>query len=352
MMTYQEAYELCCQKAKLHFEKYNDNLFEPPESYDGDYYESYPKKDFDFASNYWCWLVSMIPGLAPIMFETKGDAEALKWANRFKADYHKKVFAPLSQTMHDLGFLYIPYSVYFWQLTGDTEHRDTALKAADELAKRFNIHGRYIEAWKEMDNTSYVGGRMIIDSSMNVPLLYWAWKETGHRFYRDVADAHMETIINVFVREDYSVAHSYFFNSMTGELAQEANTCGYANGSHWARGTAWVVYGLAMAYSYTKNEHYLEVATKIGEKYLDCLGDSLIPVWDFRLPEDEPAKFCGNVKGKDAPWDETKKENIIYNVDTSASAIMSCAFLLINSLKPKNQFKKYADNALSCLANE
>lgn len=347
-MNYTEAYEVCCRKAGLHFEKMNGKLFEPPESKSGDYYETYPNTDF--ATDRWVWLSSMITGMASLLYDTNSDKRALKWANRFKREYHDKVFVPFTQTMHDLGFLYIPYSVHLYQLTGDTEHRDTALRAADELAKRFNVRGRFIEAWASMDDSERPC-RMIVDCAMNTALLYWAWKETGHCFYRDIADAHMETTINVLVREDWSVAHAWYFDIKTGEPEKEGNACGYANGTHWARGTAWLVFGLVNAYSFTKNEYYLDVAEKVGKKYLDSLSDSPVPVWDFRLPEDKPAKLSG--KPTDTPeWDESKPENRIYNVDTSAAAIMCCAFTLFNKLRENGDFAAYTEKSLECLIKE
>ncbi|MBP3336824.1 MAG: glycoside hydrolase family 88 protein [Clostridia bacterium] len=348
-MTLNDAYKICCEKTKLHMKKNAGLLIAPTESFTADYYDD--AKKCDFAGNRWVWLNSMITGMVSIYAQTENDLDAIKSNNEFKKDYHDKVFVLYTQTMHDIGFLYIPYSVHMYQLTGDVSHRDTALKAADELAKRFNPRGRFIEAWDDM-NMEKRECRMIVDSSMNVPLLFWAWQETGHYFYRDIADCHLETIIKTLVRDDYSVAHAWFFDSATGEPTLEANSCGFANGSFWARGTAWLVFGLAMAYSYTKNEYYLEVATKVGEKYLDSLAESPVPVWDFRLPEDKPAKICSNMRGDVLTWDESDPKNMIYNVDTSAAAIMACGFELINSFKQNERFEKYVDDALAVLSNE
>lgn len=348
-MNLNEAFEICVEKARVHMEKLNGKLFEPGETDSGDFYENYP--NHDFVSNRWQWLSSMVTGMAPLLYQTVGDKDALKWAYRFAGEYHDKVFAPYTQTMHDIGFLYLPYSVHLYMLTGDTNHRDTALRAADELAKRYNIRGHFIEAWDDM-NREKRECRMIVDSSMNVALLYWAWKETGHYFYRDIADAHLETIIKTLVREDYSIAHAWFFDPETGEPKKEANSCGYADGSYWARGTAWVVYGLAMAYSYTKRQDFLDTAVKIGEKYLSSLGESPVPVWDFRLPEDKPAATSNNTRQKmNFIWDETDPKNMVYNVDTSAAAIISCGFMLLDSLGDYPQFGNYAQKALEALSN-
>ena len=67
-----------------------------------------------------------------------------------------------------------------------------------------------------------------------------------------------------------------FFDLKTGEPLKEANSCGYANGSYWARGTAWLVFGLSIAYEYTENEKYLDTAIKAAEKYLSSLDNGPI----------------------------------------------------------------------------
>ncbi len=348
-MTYQEAYRVCAKKARLHMVKQSGKLQEMCASSSGDYYEN-GENEVSFADNYWTWLASMVTGMASLLLQTDGDLEMLRWANHFKAEYRDKVFRPYTQTMHDIGFLYLPYSVHLYQLTGDTDHRDTALRAADELIKRFNPRAGVIDAWNFM-NEPRQECRMIVDTSMNLSLLYWAWQETGHYIYRDVADCHFEKVMRVLIREDYSVAHAWLFDPETGEPTEEINSCGYANGSHWGRGTAWVVFGLAMAYSYTKREDFLEVALKVADKYLESLEDGPVPVWDFRLPEDLPAKssYPQNVQ---VPWDESDPANKKFNVDTSAAAVMSCAFLLIDSLVGNEKLRNHADKALRVLAEE
>lgn len=351
-MTLHEAYEICIQKAKLHFKKLNGPLFvESSETYTGDYYSQYPFPE-NFADFRGAWVTSMITGMAPIVYQTNGDKSVLEWCEQFYDEYCEKVFRPYTYTIHDLGFLYLPYSAHLYQLTGDTKHRDTALRAADELAKRFNVRGHFIEAWDEM-NMEERQGRLIIDTTMNLALLYWAWKETGHYFYREVADSHLETAIKILVRDDFSVAHGWIIDCKTGVPLREKNSCGFKEGSHWARGTAWLVYGLAIAYSYTKREDYWELAERVTEKYLSLLlQDTMVPVWDFRLPEDLPARTCINVAKDYVPfWDEHLPENRVYNVDSSAAAIMACAFQLMYSLKGKKKYRDYAEKTLDELAN-
>ncbi len=342
---FEECYKICVEKVKLHMRNTAPEVFEQRECTDGDYYSHEP--GFPLSVR-WNWLSSMSVGMAPILSVTERDKSYLSWADTFYDEYDKKVSEYYTQTMHDLGFLYLPYSVHMYQLTGDEKHKKTAIKAANELAKRFNVTGRFIEAWDEM-NLEQTECRMIIDSLMNIPLLFWAWKETGHMFYRDVAKAHADTILRVLVREDYSVKHAVFFNP-DGTVKEEANNCGYANGSHWARGTAWAIYGFACAARYTGEKRYLKAAVKIFEKYAECLTEEdKIPVWDFRLPEDKPAYKCRDDVSQCAEWDETIPENKKYNRDSSAAAIVGCALLELQCLTGDEGYYNFAQQSLKTL---
>lgn len=293
------------------------------------------------------WMTSFVTGLAPIYYKSTKNDIYLKWANSFEKYYHFKMFDIPMESMHDLGFLYSPYSVAMYKLTGDERHKQDALKAADELAKRFSLSGGYIDAWERMDNEERPG-RAIIDSMMNIPLLLWAWKESGHPFYRDIAISHAELTKKLFIREDFSVAHSFIFDKKTGEVIGEANNCGFDNGSWWARGTAWAVYGFSILARYTDNDEYRKLAANIAKAYMRQLPEnSYIPIWDFRLPKDLPAKKCGPVK---ADWDETKLENCEFNVDTSAAAIMACGLLCLYKQTNEDWMLKFAIESIEELS--
>ena len=352
-MELRKAYEICTQKAKLHMQVKEDILYECKECKDGKY-----EKRGGHLSGYWNWLTSCAVGMMPIMAEVNRDVDALEFAKSLKKYYQDKVNRYPVETTHDIGFLYLPYSVYMYELTGDPEHRECALKAADALAKRFFINGRFIEAWRSVDGLPRHGttvidsstgeGWLIIDSMMNVPLLLWAWKESGYLQYREIAEAHIRTCIKTLVREDYSVCHAFMLDTQGINAGYERNSCGYANGSHWARGTAWMVYGLVAAYRYTQKEEYLDLAEKIGNKFIDCLTEEdYIPVWDFRLPEDKPAKCRG--KSETCEWDESIPQNKKYNRDTSAAATMSCAFIAFNRVRENRCLAEAADKMLYSL---
>ena len=319
MEQLKKVYELSKKKFEIHMKCTNEELKECAGVTDGRYYT---KDVGQPLSSMWCWTTSFVTGQAPIFYQQDHDSRYLKWANEFEKYYHNKMFETPMESMHDIGFLYCPYSVMMYKLTGDKHHREDALKAADELAKRFDIKGQYIDAWGRMDDDEREG-RAIIDCMMNISLLMWAYEETNHTFYRDIAVAHAETTLKNFVREDWSIAHSFDFDRKTGKLLRENNGCGYDNGTYWARGTAWSIYGYAILARHTKGDKYKEVALNILKEYRKHINDSCIPVWDFRLPKEMPAKICGT-GNEITTWDETKAENCIYNVDTSACVITAC----------------------------
>lgn len=345
-MNLQEAYFICIKK----FQQHQRNFIKlgSYEGYvlNGEYYKEGTFRDFYDMEQ---WMASFITGLAPLYYRTEKDNKYLIWANQFAEEYRKKVFDYPMDTMHDLGFLYQPYSVAMYQLTGDETHKKAAIKAADELLKRFNIEGRYIDAWRRMDDDES-SGRAIVDSMMNIHLLFWAWKETGHTVYRDIAKAHADTIEKYFIRDDYSIAHSFIFDAKTGKLIEESNTCGFGNGSHWARGTAWAAYGFALMAKTLDNKKYYELSKKIVKKYIEEIGnEQYIPIWDFRLPADKPAhKYYNTV----VDWDETDPQNKEFAVDTSAAAIMVCAIFELDEYISCLELKTFAEKTLHTLCDE
>lgn len=350
-----DSYKVCKKKIDMYIDKYDGVPYAFSSSKSGDYYS-----DSEVGTIYergFTWITSFITGLGPLMYKVEHDDKYIKWANRFKHDYKKVIFEHAMEMTHDIGFLYSPYSVALYKITGDPEHREIALKAADELAKRFNINSRCIQAWGRMDE-EYDTYRVIIDTMMNLPLLFWAWEETGHKFYRDVAKAHCDTVMKLHVRNDFSMCHAFQFDKETGEIIGEINSCGYDNGSYWARGTAWAIYGYAIAARYLKCEKYFNLATKIAEKYISSIPDGgCVPPWDFRLPKDMPAKVYGSTSLKPenrivAEWDETKKENCKFNVDSSASAIVVCGLIELNKFKKNEEFSKFIDASLEELCKD
>lgn len=322
--------ERLIKKIKLNVEKLGSSLKECRACEDGSY-----DKWFNTTNNFdhiCSWQQSFAIGEALWAYVYTGDEKLLKWAETFKQQYYDKVTKTPLETMHDIGFLYSPYAVMLYSITGDEEFRKIAVKAADVLAMRFEPKGKYIRAWGRMDDVTpeYVDdelakdhffteskGLAIVDCMMNLPLLFWASEVTRHPFYKSIAVEHANTTMKYFIRNDYSVMHAYRFSEETGNAIGEANYCGYSCGSHWARGSAWAIYGFAIAYSYTKKPEYMDISTSLLDKFMaECNGK--IPVWDFRLPEGEEKA-----------------------IDTSAAAVVLCAVMEMEKHKTNPRLQGY-----------
>jgi unsaturated chondroitin disaccharide hydrolase len=234
------------------------------------------------------WTTSFFTGMALLAYGKTGDGSLISLVEALEEPYRRKLENHAKETMHDLGFLYILYSVALYQLTGDLKHREMALEAAEALAARFVAAGEYIRAWGQVDemDTDYTG-LAIIDSLMNLSLLYWAFEETGEERFKELAVRHTDTTLKHFIRDDDSVFHAFRFDPETGDPLGGDNYCGRSVESHWARGTAWGMYGFSIGYQHTGDPRYRDAALALTEKYVSLLDDERIPIWDFVLGEGE-----------------------------------------------------------------
>lgn len=214
----------------------------------------------------------------------KEDAQKLREAAEIQvASFAHRIKEKIAVDHHDMGFLYTPSCVAAYKLTGQQEAKEAAILAADQLITRFQPVGGFIQAWGKMNAPEDY--RLIIDCLLNLPLLYWATEETGDRKYREIAEKHIHTAVANVIREDASTWHTFFFNMETGEPEHGATCQGYRDGSAWARGQAWGVYGMACAYRYTKRIDYIEKFRLVTEYFLKHLPDDLVPYWDLEFGE-------------------------------------------------------------------
>lgn len=325
-------------KIKNNIAKIGSDLREFPGTTTGDYLVNRDKAIK--IGHIFNWTQSFFTGMALWAYKDTDDKEFLQWSEQFKEEYRSKVVDTPLETMHDVGFLYSPYAVMLFSITGDEEYKDMAIKAADALAMRYEPKGGYIRAWGRMDyNTpDYVDAELakdhffteskgvaIIDCMMNLPLLFWASEVTGHPFYKRIAMMHADTTIKHFVRDDYSLVHAFRFSEETGEPIGESNYCGYSNGSCWTRGMSWAIYGFAIAYNYTGEERYLDMSIKLLEKFM-IESENKAPVWDFHLPKFEEQAL-----------------------DTSAAAVVLCGIIELEKKKSNKKLTKYKETLKNVL---
>ena len=198
----------------------------------------------------------------------------------------KRIQNKIDVETHDLGFLYSPSCVAGYKLTGSQVGREAALMAAKELICRFHKKGEFIQAWGPLGAKDNY--RLIIDCLLNLPLLYWASEESGEEIYRTVAQKHIKTALANVIRPDFSTWHTFFFDPETGKPDHGATCQGYRDGSAWARGQAWGIYGTAIGFRYTKEPAYLPVFRGVTDYFLRHLPEDLVPYWDLEFGDGDP----------------------------------------------------------------
>lgn len=229
------------------------------------------------------WTTGFWTGEVWLAYEHCKD-ERIKEAGLIQVDsFLNRIDKKIEVDHHDMGFLYSPSCVAAYKLVGSEKAKEAAIKAADQLITRFHPVGEFIQAWGTMDEADNY--RLIIDCLLNLPLLYWATEETKDEKYREIAEKHIHTAIKNVIREDYSTWHTFYFNMETGEPDHGATCQGYRDGSAWARGQAWGIYGSALAYRYTKREEYVEVFKNVTQYYLEHLPKDMVPYWDLEFGE-------------------------------------------------------------------
>jgi unsaturated chondroitin disaccharide hydrolase len=247
------------------------------------------------------WTSGFWPGILWIMYDVTGKEhyrnEAWNWDEPFEQCMVKD-----SNLHHDVGFQFLPTAVIKHKLSGDADGRRRGLQAANFLAGRFNIAGNFIRAWNPIQNKEawnfHNTGWAIIDSMMNISLLFWASDEINDPRFSHIAKAHADTVLEHFIREDGSVCHICSFNPETGEFIESIGGQGFGPVSAWSRGAAWALYGMANTYRYTGELRYLHAAKKVAHFFIASLEEDYIPLWDFRVsnrhnePRDTAAASC------------------------------------------------------------
>jgi Predicted unsaturated glucuronyl hydrolase involved in regulation of bacterial surface properties, and related proteins len=225
------------------------------------------------------WTNGFWTGLLWLAYEYTNDDKYLKVAKKDVKSFENRIDNKIAVNHHDLGFLYIPSTISDYKLTGDKEARYAGIKAADQLATRYQKKGGFIQAWGNVgDDDNY---RLIIDALLNIPLFYWASEETGDDEYFKMAESHYKNAINTVIRDNGSTYHTYYFDSKTGKPLKGVTRQGYSDDSSWARGQAWAIYGIALHYHYTKNPDDINLFKKVTNYFLNKLPEDTVPFWDL-----------------------------------------------------------------------
>lgn len=292
---------------------------------EGVYRTDYGKKDINW------WTNGFWPGILWQMYHATRKEIYRKAAEGVEQKMDKALWS-FTGLHHDVGFMWLHSAVADYRLTGSEESRNRGLLAASILAGRYNPAGRFIRAWNPdcVEKGQDCTGWIIVDSMMNIPLLYWASKETKDPRYFYIAQNHADTVRRTLVREDGSCGHIACLDPNTGELETILAGQGYSETSCWSRGLSWILYGFALSYRYTGNLAYLDMAKKTAHYFISNITlTDYIPLCDFRQPETPEY------------------------IDASAGLCAACGFLEIAEFvddREKWIYRKHAEQTVKAIA--
>lgn len=275
----EELFEKMECKFRAECERLGEKI--PYRTADGKYQMDYGKKDI-----YW-WTNGFWSGILWKMYHVTGKELYRRSAEAAEKTLDKALYG-FTGLHHDTGFMWLHSAVADYRLTGSEESRVRGLMAANILAGRYNPAGQYIRAWNPecVEQGEDCTGWIIVDSMMNIPLLYWASEELKDPRFYYIAKSHADTVRRTLVREDGSCAHIACLNPDTGELERILPGQGYSETSSWSRGQSWILYGFALSYRYTKDVSYLDTAKRTAHYFIaNSALTGFLPLCDFRQPE-------------------------------------------------------------------
>lgn len=218
---------------------------------------------------------------------------------------------------HDVGFMWLLSSVANYQLTQNEKSRKRGLHMASTLAGRFNVNGNFIRAWNSEPDDDSNKGFAIIDSMMNIPLLYWASRELKDPRFKALAMKHADTLMEYAIRADGSVKHIMEFDPETGVYIKNHTGQSYCESGSWTRGQSWALYGFTLSYIHTGKEDYLNAAKRVAHYFIANIQEDPVPPCDFRSPQEPVYK------------------------DTTAGACAACGLLELTKAVPESERKIY-----------
>ncbi|GIO96820.1 glycosyl hydrolase family 88 [Paenibacillus lautus] len=286
------------------------------------------------------WTSGFWPGMLWIMYDMTKQPQYKEWAWEWDVRLEQALIGD-SNFHHDVGFQFLPTAVIKYILTGDLDARRRGLLAATLLAGRYNPVGKFIRAWNQVKPTSWNHGNegwSIIDSTMNLSLLFWASEESGDPRFAHIAREQAHTVAEFFIRPDGSVRHICRFDPLTGEFIEALGGQGYGPESAWSRGAAWALHGMANTYRYTRDIQYLEAAKRVAHFFIVSLEEDSIPRWDFRAERKEMGP---------SNREETESSSMTSEPrDTSAASCAASGLLEIADLVPITESALYRESAL------
>jgi unsaturated chondroitin disaccharide hydrolase len=263
------------------------------------------------------WTSGFFPGALLWMYRLTCETP---WLNLAKRWMTQALAARASITTHhnhhyQVGISFGPVC----ELTGDEQACEVVRTAAASLASRFNetigmVRSRDWGPWE---------WPVVADSAPSTALLTRGAALGGPVEWTDLALSHWKRLRKDFIRENGSSFHLVDYDPADGSVIFKGTDQGYADGSTWGRGHAWLMRGFADCYASTRDRSCLDAERKVAlQYYVKHIIDYGRPPWDFDAPD-----------GYSQP-------------DTSAAAIAGTSFSIVARTAPNRwearRFARYA----------
>jgi hypothetical protein len=250
------------------------------------------------------WTRGFWPGSLWHAYDLTTSSMFERWARQATRDN----FGAETADTHDLGFMYeLSSAVGYDHLC--------ALKASSADCRAFRRSGlKAANSLLELAATNAAAGTIptrsgtpckgcasdnesdtIVDSVMNLPLLFWASRVTGDPRYRDVAARHAHVEADMMVRADGSTWSSMHNRRSDGAFIRFHTHQGYRGDSTWARGQAWAVHGFAEAAIALNDQGLLDTAQRTARYVMTRLPTPGVPLYDYDAPPSKPRDVSAGV---------------------------------------------------------
>ncbi|THE12926.1 glucuronyl hydrolase [Enterococcus hirae] len=238
------------------------------------------KPNDDWTNGFWT-------GMIWLAYEWTGQEKFLVRAMENIHSFQERLTNHFVLDHHDIGFLYSLSAGAGYRLTNSQLCKQELLQAADILIARFHENGNFIQAWGAYgDPQEY---RLIIDSLINLPLLFQVAEITHDPHYKEIAKKHYETLLQTVIRKNATTFHTFYFDPVTGKPSHGATHQGNSDESIWARGQSWAVLGIPLNESYLHSERFPTNYKEIVDVFINHLPSDLVPYWDFDFNDESPS---------------------------------------------------------------
>ncbi|MEG2381321.1 MAG: glycoside hydrolase family 88 protein [Oscillospiraceae bacterium] len=262
------------------------------------------------------WTSSFYTGMIWLSYELTHDEKYKKAGLLHVESFKKRLYERELIEHHDIGFLYILSCLSAYRILKDDESKKICIDAAYVLTERYQENINILQQNGSLTEDNPMRGRFIIDSLLNIPLLYWASEVTGDKKLYDIAYSHLKQVMKYIIKEDFSTYQVCILDPDTGKVIEQGTSQGFNKEGCWARGQAWSVYGLAISYKYTGDVKCIETAVKAADYFLAHIPADGVCAWDLYFMDNETQK------------------------DTSAAAICACGLLEIADILPVSDSNK------------